>query len=231
MSSRTNSRTHVFRATMQYPGEQRLIADLVRPGMRVLDVGTAATGRSAHLLRAAGGKVTSIEINEMALMEFATHGDRHGIQLAAADICQLPFLDGCFDLVLVAFHGLDYLLTEETRIRAYQEVGRVLNKNGVFVFNAFNRLGVMFSPSGLFDKNGMKMRLKHILSGRCFKPTLVDMYNMEMHQALPSTIIQQVHKTTDLQFQFSTNLNGNTRNLNLITLFAIGPYYVFLREG
>lgn len=89
----------------------------------------------------------------------------------------------------------------------------------------------MFSPSGLFDKNGMKMRLKHILSGRCFKPTLVDMYNMEMHQALPSTIIQQVHKTTDLQFQFSTNLNGNTRNLNLITLFAIGPYYVFLREG
>lgn len=230
MSSRTNSKNHIFRATMQYPGEQRLIADLVRPGMRVLDVGTAATGRSAHLLRAAGGEVTSIEINKMAIMEFATHGDRDGIQLAAADICQLPFSPGCFDLVLVAFHGLDYLLSEETRVRAYQEVGRILNKNGVFVFNAFNRLGMMFSPSGLFDKKDLKMRLKHILSGRFFRPAFVDIYNMEMHQALPRTIIQQVHHTTDLHFQFSTNLSGSTRNLNLITLFAAGPYYVFSRK-
>lgn len=230
MNSRTNAKTHIFRANMQYPGEQRLIADLVRPSMRVLDVGTAATGRSAHLLRAAGGDVTSIEFNETALMEFATHGDWRSIHLAVADVCQLPFIDGCFDLVLVAFHGLDYLLTEKIRERAFQEVGRVLNENGIFVFNAFNRLGMLFSPGGLFSTNGLKMRLKHILSGRFFRPTLIDMYNMEMHQAMPRTIIQQVHQTTDFRFQYTTNLSGNMRNLYLITLFAIGPYYVFSRE-
>ena len=229
MSSRTNPKTHIFRANMQYPGEQRLIADLVRPGMRVLDVGTAATGRSAYLLRAAGGDVTSIEFNEMALMEFATLGDRRDIRLAVADVCQLPFIDGSFDLVLVAFHGLDYLLSDETRERAYQEVSRVLNENGIFVFNAFNRLGVLLSPAGLFRANGLKMRLQHIIRGDFLRPTMVDINNLEMHQAMPRTIIKQVHQTTDFCFQYATNINGTTRNLNLISLFAIGPYYVFSR--
>lgn len=203
--------------------------DLVQPGMRVLDVGTAATGRSARLLREFGCIVFSIEINVMALMEFARSGDRADIHLAAADMCHLPFVDGYFDMVLVAFHGLDYLLTDEVRQRAYGEIGRVLKQDGRFVFNAFNRIGVMFTPGDLFSSDGLKQLGQHMINGRFLKPTLIDMNQLELHQAVPRTIIKQVHAATDLRFSYATNLSGSTRNLFLLTLFASAPYYVFTR--
>jgi ubiquinone/menaquinone biosynthesis C-methylase UbiE len=215
---------------MQYQGERKLIAELTQPGMRVLDVGTAATGRSALLLREAGCDVTSVEINSMALTEFVKHGDPADIHLAVADVCRLPFVNEHFDLVLVAFHGLDYLLTGEVRRRAYQEVGRILKKRGRFAFNAFNRLGVLFSPSNFLDKTSLKLHAQHVMNGDFLKPTLRDMYNLELHQALPQTIIRQVHEATDMRFQYVTNLSGTTRSLALITLFAAAPYYVFARK-
>lgn len=220
---------HVFRFEPRYPVESQILGELLRPGMRVLDVGTAATGRSARLLRELGADVVSIEINEAAIQEFARRDDSAGICLAAADLCHLPFVDGAFDLVLVAFHGLDYLPTAALRRRAFREVGRVLRRPGALVFNSFNRLGILLSPSGLRTKSSLALRLRHIVTGRFLRPTLVDINRLELHQALPQTIIRRVEEETDLRFAFATNLSGRSRNLAVVTLFSAAPYYVFRR--
>ena len=226
-----DAQTNIFRSQEQYPGELKLLAGLVRPGMRVLDVGTAATGRSAILLRSLGAEVYSIDINLAAIVEFSRQGDPAGIRLAAADLCRLPFVDSYFDLVLIAFHGFDYLLTDEQRIRAFREVSRILTPSGVLVFNSFNRLGALLSPRSFFSFSSLFWKVKHVCTGRFFRSTLIDQNYLELHQDFPRVMIRLVHKETDLRFSHAINLNGSAHHLFLLTLFAAAPYYVFSRES
>ena len=134
MTRAPDTQTHVFRHCPEFPAEREILSALLPPGMRVLDVGTAATGRSARLLRELGADVVSIDFNPAAIDEFAQTGDRRLIQLAAADLCALPFPARSFGLVLVAFHGMDYLLDEEARQQAFREAYRVLQPGGACGF-------------------------------------------------------------------------------------------------
>lgn len=218
-----------FRQEPFFPGEKMLLAEIVRPGMRALDVGCAATGRTARLLRELGCTVHSIDIAAAALAEFADHPARAEIHLTAADMCALPFASGTFDLVLIAFHAIDYLLTDALRHMAFQEVNRVLAPHGAFVFSSLNRIGALLSPGNLRRGRDRKSMMRHLLRLDFLKQTLVDVNGLTLYQAYPKKTIAQVEMSTDLKFMGAINPSGTSRNLTLLTLFAIGPYYLFMR--
>lgn len=225
-----DAKTHIFRLEQSYLGERQILSELVQPGMKVLDVGCSATGRSARLLKEFGCDVYSIEINVDAIAEFNARADRAGIHLTVADMCTMPFKAGFFDLVLIAVHGVDYLVTDSLRIRAFQEISRILAKKGSLVFNSLNRAGMVFSPGAFRSKNYLISRIGHILKLGFMKPTLVDPNSLMLYQSLPSQVIRQVESSTDLDFVYAINPNGTSKNLLLLTLFSVGPYYVFSRQ-
>ncbi len=203
------------------------MAEVTPSGGRVLDVGTGATGRTARLADEFAAQVVSIEINEAALTEFANSGERAGIDLAAADLERLPFAAASFDVVLIAFHGLDYILTAEQRRRALAEVARVLRPGGTFVVNGWNRLGILFSPHGLRSTSALRLRGRYVLRGDVARSSLIDGNGLRLHQSTVGGLRSEVEAATNLALQYATNSHGTTRSYRRIALTAPEPYLVF----
>ncbi len=223
-------RRHVYRHRPVLPVEQRLVDRHVRPGMQVLDIGTAATGRSATMLREAGAVVHSIEVNAEAMAEFAAGEERHGIHLAIADMVALPYTDDSFDVVMIGLHGSDYLIDPHARAQAFAESARVLRPGGVFVFNAFNPAGLALSPSGLTSAAFLKVRARYVFTGRFARRTMIDYNGLELHQALPRRIVDEVERATGLRLRTVTNQSGSSTSRLLVGLLASAPYYVFVDD-
>jgi ubiquinone/menaquinone biosynthesis C-methylase UbiE len=230
MTSGLGSRDHVYRHRPVVPVEQQLIDEHVRPGARALDVGTAATGRSAIMLRDAGAEVHSIEINAAALAEFAAGDDRRDLHLAVADMVALPFADRSFDIVLIGLHGSDYLIGRTERAAAFAEAARVLRSGGVLVFNAFNPAGLALSPSGLRSAAYLKVRARYLRTAGFARRTMIDVNGLRLHQAVPRRIIREVESTSRLRLATMTNQSGSSRSRWLVGLLASAPYYVFVKD-
>ncbi len=230
MSPRSDERRHVYRHRPVVPVEHQLIERHVRPGMQVLDIGTAATGRSAIMLREAGAVVHSIEINPAAMTEFAATDERYGIHLAIADMVALPFADASFDVVMIGLHGSDYLLDPTARTRAFAEAARTLRRDGALVFNAFNPAGLALSPSGLTSPAFLKVRARYVLTGRFARRTMIDVNGLRLHQAVPRRITREVERATGLRLVTVTNQSGSSTSPLLVGLLASAPYYVFVRD-
>ena len=219
--------SHVFRHDITIEAESIILAEILRPGMRVLDVGCAATGRSALLLKDFDCEVHSIEINVEAILEFGAKPESAEISLVAADLVHLPYQADYFDMVLVAFHGMDYLLTKTIRHDSYRQIDRVLKPSGKLVFNGFNRLGMVLNPHVIKSSHYRKAIINYIAKGYLFSSTFVDENNLRLHQATPRKIINEVERASSLKFNYAMNKSANTRNLMLISLMASAPYYVF----
>jgi SAM-dependent methyltransferase len=86
--------------------------------LRVLNVG-AATGRSAELL-AQFGDVTSIEYDQSCC---AFTRAKTGLELVRASVTQLPFRDGCFDLVC-CFDVIEHVQDDGAAVNELQRVCR-----------------------------------------------------------------------------------------------------------
>ncbi len=224
-------RRHVYRHEPAVPIEHELARELCGPGTDVLDIGCAATGRSARLARQQGADVVSIEINHAALHEFARRDDAAGIGLVEADMTRLPFHDRAFDVVLIAFHGIDYLLGRAQRRAALREAERVVRPGGALVFNGFNPMGLVLSPRNLCSRPYVAQRIRHLLSLRVLRPTLIDVNGLELRQTLPLRMVREVEAATSFRLHRITNSSGRSSSLVLNTILSSAPYYVFRRTA
>lgn len=74
-----------------------------RPGERILDV-AAGTGALAHALRRDGADVVALDFSwEMVHTGAVREGPRRDLRWANGDGTRLPFADGAFDAVTIAF--------------------------------------------------------------------------------------------------------------------------------
>jgi len=111
----------------------------VRPGMQVLDIagGTGDLAREFAAAVGASGNVVLTDINESMLRVGRDHLLDRGTVLptVACDAERLPFADGLFDLVSVAF-GLRNMTHKEA---ALAEMARVLRPGGRLLVLEFSK--------------------------------------------------------------------------------------------
>ena len=110
----------------------------VTPPARILDAG-CGVGRYTIPLAIREYDVTGVDISLFAIAELDNARLRRNMQidLAAADICHLPFRNATFDAV-VAFGVLQHLLEEE-RSAVLLEFARVLMPGGTLVIEVLGK--------------------------------------------------------------------------------------------
>lgn len=222
--------THVYTTDRQggSPCETRIVSSLGPRGLRALDVGCGAKGRSARMLRSLGADVFPCDISVASLALFARGASDLRTRLSAADMARLPYREGAFDLVLVARCGLDYVATE-SRVAALLELERVLRPGGHLVFSSINTIGALLSPRGLLSPRYWSWRLRYLLSGAFARERLVDIQGLDMAHAVPRRVIGQESGHTALRLEYVTDRRALTRSTWLLTLLAGTPYFVFAK--
>ncbi len=142
---RTEERTY-----LDEPSQRYLFARCMAPyvhitrsglcdGLRVLDAGCGSGAGSALMTRFAS-QVHAVDFSkEDILLTRRTCGE---VQAVAADVCQLPYRDESFDMV-VSSHVLEHLLSP---LRYLSEIKRVLIPGGLLWLVTPNRL--FSSPHG-----------------------------------------------------------------------------------
>ncbi|MFC9845196.1 class I SAM-dependent methyltransferase [Streptomyces sp. NPDC060223] len=111
-------------------------AELGAGPMSVLDcscgIGTQAIG-----LGRCGHRVTGSDISPVAVRRAGREAALREVRLptAVADMRQLPFADGAFDVVVCADNALPHLLTEEEVLAVLAEMRRVLRGGGLLIIS------------------------------------------------------------------------------------------------
>jgi ubiquinone/menaquinone biosynthesis C-methylase UbiE len=100
----------------------------VKPGSRVLDVGSGS-GWVARQLIARSGKVVSVDLSQKNLREIKSTLGQGSAGFVLADACQLPFQNGCFDLIVIS-EILEHLNSPASCL---QEFERILAPEGKVV--------------------------------------------------------------------------------------------------
>jgi demethylmenaquinone methyltransferase/2-methoxy-6-polyprenyl-1,4-benzoquinol methylase len=138
---------------------------LVRQGDAVLDV-AGGTGDVARLMAARVGDSGSVVLTDINRSMLQTGRDRlidKGLMLPAAqcDAERLPFPDGSFDCVTVAF-GLRNMTHKDLALR---EMGRVLKAGGRLLVLEFSRVWKRLAP--LYDAYSFQVlpRLGRLIAG------------------------------------------------------------------
>lgn len=113
---------------------RELVAPLLDPGSRVIDVG-GGTGVHAAWLAAAGHVVTLVDpvpghVGAASRLE--------GVTAVVGDARTLPFDDGTFDAALV-FGPLYHLSERADRVRALAEAGRAVRPGGLVLAQVITR--------------------------------------------------------------------------------------------
>ncbi len=99
---------------------------LDKPNLRILDLASACGGNFSTCYK--HGKVFGLDISWKSIEICKTKGIQNLVQ---ADAQELPFVNGSMDVVI----ALDVLEHLENDSGSMREVARVLNKDGVFIFN------------------------------------------------------------------------------------------------
>jgi ubiquinone/menaquinone biosynthesis C-methylase UbiE len=118
------------------PPEDVLFPKYIKKGLSVLDLG-CGVGRTTSRIYEMSRKVIGTDISE-AMITLAKER-HHNIDFRVMDASHLDFPDSAFDVVVFSYNGLCCLYPENKRLKTIQEIGRVLKKNGVFIFSSANR--------------------------------------------------------------------------------------------
>jgi ubiquinone/menaquinone biosynthesis C-methylase UbiE len=122
----------------------RRLADILRPGLAVLDVGcgTGAITRDMAAAVAPEGRVVGTDVNARLVDEARrTHGDTPGLSFAICDAQRLPFRDR-FDVVTVA-RMLQWLANP---LAALQSMAAALKSGGWMAILDYNHEKIAWRP-------------------------------------------------------------------------------------
>jgi len=212
-----------------FPAEERILSDVLRPGMRVLDLG-CGDGRITQTLAGRAVGVLAFDLSFAALVQVRAKSlAERLIGLGQADARSLPFGSASIDVVIFAFNGIDALYPEEERVTALREIGRVLRPGGYFILSTQNPLGTLLSPRGMRSRAAWRWRAEYALSGAMRQPYFRNQAGLRLYHAQPRRVVAQVSEHSNTTFLYCLNRSGISHSVAIVTLFSAWPYYVFRR--
>ena len=120
--------------TELFPIEKQLFTTNLKG--RVLDIG-CGTGRTTRHIRDMGYRVEGIDISPLQIETAQTlHPD---ITFKVMDVANMNYWAHSFDSIVFSFNGLDYLYPIENRMKALNEIHRVLKPQGVYIFSSHDK--------------------------------------------------------------------------------------------
>ncbi|MFZ0813943.1 MAG: methyltransferase domain-containing protein [Candidatus Sulfotelmatobacter sp.] len=135
-----------YYAALNYltPCERLLFEQYLHSGMAILDLGVGGGRTTPYLSSIAGRYVGADYAPEMIA---ACRKKFPHLEFEVANAADLSvFQSASFDAAVMAFNGIDYL-PDETRLRALQEIHRVLRPDGILVFSSHNPHSIWVRPS------------------------------------------------------------------------------------
>ena len=108
-----------------------LLASRLAPGRRVLDAACGEGYGTAILAGAGASSAVGVDIDEPTVEHAREH---YGIDARVAEVADLPFEDGAFDLV-VSFETIEHVEDQEGTLR---EFARVLSDSGLLLISTPN---------------------------------------------------------------------------------------------
>ena len=127
------------------PAEEVVLAPVLRPGLRILDLGVG-TGRTTASLSRHADRYVGLDLSP-GMIEVARQ--RHPtLELLEGDATDLRrFEDAAFDLVVFSYNGIDYLASADDRARCLDESRRVLEDGGHLVLSSHNARALLRPPA------------------------------------------------------------------------------------
>ena len=109
-----------------------------RPVQRVLEVaaGTGVVTRALAKALPEHVEIVATDLNQAMVDHAASIGTARPVEWRQADAMQLPFPHAAFDAVVCQFGVMFF----PDKAKAFAEMRRVLRKDGVFLFNAWDRI-------------------------------------------------------------------------------------------
>lgn len=148
---------HYAKASALQPAEETLLAllDAELPQAAMLDLGVGGGRTTAHFAPRVK-RYVGIDYSTAMLDAARARFPGTSCVFQFADARALPFEDSCFDIVLFAHNGIDYV-DHDDRLRILGEVRRVLWPGGAFLFSTHNleRDDLDFEPrrdDGVFER-------------------------------------------------------------------------------
>ena len=120
-----------------WPSEEILILDYVPDSGRILDLGCGA-GRTSIALAEMGLEVVGVDLSrtmiEVARRQAGLAGVR--IDFRTMDVTALQFPDASFQAAFFSYNGIELLPGRAAKRKALEEIGRVLEPGGTFIFSS-----------------------------------------------------------------------------------------------
>lgn len=124
-----------------WASESMIFQKYFKNDMHIIDIG-CGTGRVTFGLNTLGYKhLTGLDLSEAMLNEAKqfNENNHYSIKFLLGDATALPFKDACFDGAIFAFNGLMQIPLKENRIKALQEINRILKPGSIFIFTTHDR--------------------------------------------------------------------------------------------
>jgi SAM-dependent methyltransferase len=134
-------------AALEYltPCERFLFDRHITPQTAILDVGVGGGRTTPYLSQVAShyvGLDYSEEMVKICRKKFPQ------LKFSVADASNLAeFQDASFDVVVMSFNTIDYLLPDEKRQQCLEECRRVLRNGGVLIFSSHNPRSILVRPA------------------------------------------------------------------------------------
>jgi len=124
---------------------ERLLFDLyIKPGAAILDLGVGGGRTTPYLSRDASRYVGVDYASEMVRVCRSKYPELEFIEAEASDLSSIA--SSSFDVVVIAFNGIDYVIPDEKRLLCWRECGRVLKSGGVLLFSSHNPRSILVRP-------------------------------------------------------------------------------------
>ena len=159
---------------------------------KILDLGCGC-GRTTKYLFEKGYDVTGVELAENMVKEAKRKFPE--IKFEVGDACNLKFPDESFDIVFFSAQGLDYIFPEGKRVKALEEISRVLKRRGYFIYSSHN-------PKKLISKFRPLFFLRNLVRGSLFSKFKNEKQiwgETQVYYGSPEKQKDLVEKNTDLR--------------------------------
>lgn len=124
-----------------WESEKAVILPLLEKSARILELGCGAGRIGINLARLGYENVLSTDFSENMVKVANAIIERDGLNMSAqvCDATDIALPDASFDAVIFGFNGLMQIPKAENRLRAMEEIFRVLRRGSKFVFTTHDR--------------------------------------------------------------------------------------------